>query len=94
MSYWDTPETALLEWWLTDIFALWTAVPDIKIIRIPDSKELLGVLPAEFGKGSVGTIGSVGSPGCIFEMESIALLPYQLLVGKQPDQKEEATEAR
>ena len=49
---------------------------------------------AEFGKGSVGTTGSVGSPGCIFEMESILLFPDQQLGEKQPDQKEKAKEAR
>ena len=56
-------KTALLEWWSTDIFALQTVVPTIKFIRIPDFKELPGVLSAEFGKGSMGTTGSVGSPG-------------------------------
>ena len=87
-------KTALLEWWSTDIFALQTASPVIKFIRISDAKELLGVLSAEFGKGSMGTIGSVGSPRCIFEMESILLLPDQQVGGKKPDQKEEAMEAR
>ena len=76
------------------MFALQTAVLAIKFIRISDIKELPGVLPAEFGKGSVGTIGSVGSPRCIFEMESILLLPDQQVGGKKPDQKEEAMEAR
>ena len=87
-------KTALLEWWSTDIFALQIAIPTIKFIRISDFKELPGVLLAEFGKGSMGTTGSVGSPGCIFEMESILLLPDQQLGEKQPDQKEEAMEAR
>ena len=87
-------KTTLLEWWSTDIFALQTGVPTIKCIRIPDFKELLGVLPAEFGKGSMRTTRSVGSPGCIFEMESILLLLDQQLGEKQPDQKQEAKEAR
>ena len=87
-------KTALLEWWSTDIFALQTTVPAIKFIRIPDFKELLGILPTEFIKGSVGTIGSVGSPGYIFEMESILLLLDKQLGEKQPDQKEEAAEVR
>ena len=39
-------------------------------------------------------IGSVGSPGYIFEMESILLLLDKQLGEKQPDQKEEAKEAR
>ena len=87
-------KTALLEWWSTDMFALQNAVPTIKFIRVSDVKELLGVLPAEFGKSPVGTIGSVGSPGCIFEMEYILLLHDQQLGGKQLDQQEEAMEAR
>ena len=70
-------KTALLEWWSTDIFVVHTAVATRKFIRIPDFKELPGVLPAEFGKGSMGTIGSVGSPRCIFEMEPILLLSDQ-----------------
>ena len=48
--------------WSTDIFAPQTVVPAMKLIQILDFKELLGVLPAEFGKGFVGTTGSVGSP--------------------------------
>ena len=87
-------KTTLLECWSTDIFALQIAVPAIKFIQIPDFTELLGVLPPEFGKGSKGTIGSVGSSGYIFEMESILLLSDQQLGEKQPDQKEEAKEAR
>ena len=87
-------KTALLEWWSTDIFALQTASPVIKFIRISDAKELLGVLSAEFGKGSMGTTGNVGSPRCIFEIESILLLLDQQLGEKQQDQKEEAREAR
>ena len=82
MPYRDRAETTLLEWRSTDIFALQTVVPAIKLIRIPNLKELPGILPAEFGKGSVGTTGSVGSPGCIFEMESILLLPDQQLGAK------------
>ena len=66
----------------------------MKFIRIPGFKELPRVLPAEFGKGCMGTTGSVGSLGYIFEMESILLLPNQQLREKQPDQKEEAKEAR
>ena len=76
------------------MFALQTAVPTIKFIRIADVKELPRFLPAEFGKGSMGTTSNAGSPGCIFEMESILLLPDQQLGGKQPDQNEEAMEAR
>ena len=87
-------EKALLEWWSTNIFALQTAVPAIKFTRIPDFKELRGVLPSEFGKGSMGTTGSVGLLGFIFEMNSILLLPDQQLGEKQPYQKEEAKEAR
>ena len=49
---------------------------------------------AEFCKGSVGTTGSVGSPGYIFEMEPMLLLPDQHLGEKLPDQKEDAKEAR
>ena len=66
----------------------------IKFIRISDVKELPRILLAEFGKGSMGIMGSVGSPRSIFEMESILLLADQQLGGKQPDQKEEAIEAR
>ena len=87
-------KSALFDWSSTDIFALQTAVPTINSIRIPDFKELSGLLPAEFGKGSVGTTGSVGSLVCIFEMEFVLLLPDKQLGEKQPDQKEEATEAR
>ena len=71
------PKSALVEWLLIDIFALYIVVPIIKFIQIPDSIELPGVLPAEFGKGSMGTTGSVRSPWCIFKMESILLLPNQ-----------------
>ena len=42
----------------------------------------------------MGTTGSVGSPGFIFEMESILLLLDQQLGEKNPDQKEEAMESR
>ena len=41
----------------------------------------------------MGTIGSVGSPRWIFEMESVLFLPNQRLGEKQPDQKEESKEA-
>ena len=47
-------------------------------------------MTAEFGKGSMGAIGGVGSPGCIFEMEPILLLLDQRLGEKQSNQKEEA----
>ena len=87
-------KSALFDWSSTDIFALQTAVPTINSIRIPDFKELSGLLPAEFGKGSVGTTGSVRSPRCTVDMESILLLPDQRLGDKQPDQKGEAREAR
>ena len=87
-------KTALLEWWSTDIFALYTVVPSINFIRIPDFKEFPRVLPAEFGKSSVGTTGSVGSPGCIFQMESRLLLLDQQLGEKEPNQKEETMETR
>ena len=73
---------------------MWTAVLSIEFIRILDFKELPGVMPAKFSKGSVRTTGGVGSPRCIFEMESILLLLDQQLGEKQPNQKEEATEAR
>ena len=36
-------------------------------------------MPAEFGKGFVGTTRGVVSLGCIFEMEPILLLPSQQL---------------
>ena len=48
-------KTTLLEWCPIDIFALQTVVLVIKFIRILDFKELPGVLPAEFGNGSMGT---------------------------------------
>ena len=76
------------------MFALQTTIPAIKFIQISDVKELPGILPAELGKGYMGTTGSVGSPRCIFEMESILLLPDQPLGAKQPNQNEEALEAR
>ena len=85
---------ALSEWWSTDIFSLQTAVSAINFIRLPDFKELQGVLLAEFGKTCIGTTGIFGPPGCVFEMESILLLPDQQLGEKQPDKKEEAKEAR
>ena len=49
---------------------------------------------AEFDKGSIGIIGVVGCPACIFMMEAILLVPYQRLGGWQPDQMEEAKETR
>ena len=76
--------------WSTDIFALQTIFPAIKFIRIPNFKELPGVMLAEFVKGSMETTGCVGSPGGIFEVEPILLLPDQQLGEKQLDQKEEA----
>ena len=51
-------------------------------------------MPAEFGKRSVETTGVVGSPACIFMMESILLVPDQRLGEKQQDQMEEAKQAR
>ena len=86
--------TTLLEWWSIDIFALQTAVLAIKYIQTLQFEELLGILPAESGKGSVGTTGSLRCPWCIFAMESILLLPDQQLEQKQPDQKEQAKKAR
>ena len=87
-------KNALLEWWSTNIFDMQTTILAIKFIRIPNFKEIPGVIPTEFRKDSVGTTGSVGSLGCIFEMEPILLLPDQQLGEKQPYQKQEAKKTR